>query len=77
MLLLKNIRIEREIAEADFYPEGQENAGHIIVDISSDEIISCKEVPGYGASYAGHARKRLIQMAKENDHREECIVMWY
>lgn len=77
MLRLKNIKIGNEVAEADFYPEGLEKAGHIRVDLSTSEIISCDEVPGYGASYCGQARQRLVRMSKENDHREECVVMWY
>lgn len=77
MLRLKNIKIEKEIAEADFYPEGKEFFGHIKVDLSTNEIISCDQISGYGDSYSGHAKQRLVRMAKEKDHREECVVMWY
>lgn len=77
MLRLKNIRIEGKIAEADFYPEDRDKFGHIKVDLSTNEIISCDEVPGFGDSYSGHARQRLARMAKENEQREECLMMWY
>ena len=77
MLRLKNVRIGSEYAEAEFYPEDSKDAGHIVVRLSDGEISSCKEVPGYGASYRGHARQRLVKMAKENDQRSECLVMWY
>lgn len=77
MLRLKNVRIVEKIAEADFYPEDRDKFGHIKVDLSTNEIISCDDVPGFGASYNGHARQRLARMAKEKDHREECLVMWY
>lgn len=77
MLRLKNVKIGSEYAEADFYPEDGKEAGHVIVDLSSGEIDSCTRVPGYGASYEGHARQRLVEMAKKNDTRSECLVMWY
>lgn len=77
MLRLKNIKIEAETAEADFYPEDRNEAGHIVVNLSDGEIVSCVDVSGYGDSYSGHARQRLVRMAKEKDTRSECIVMWY
>lgn len=77
MLRLKKIRIENERAEADFYPENIQQAGHIVVDLSSEEIVSCTDVPGYGASYKGQAAQRLVKMAKAQDYRTECTVMWY
>ena len=77
MLRLKKIKIKNEHAEADFYPENMEQAGHIVVDLLSEEIVSFTDVPGYGASYRGQAAQRLVQMAKENDQRDECTVMWY
>lgn len=77
MVRLKNIKIEGKTAEADFYPEDSNICGHVIVDLETGEIISLKEVPGYGVSYSGHARQRLIKMEKEKDNRRECLVMWY
>lgn len=77
MLRLKNIKIGSEYAEADFYPENIQQYGHIVVDLSDEEIVSCVDVPGYGASYRGQAAQRLVKMARENDQRTECTVMWY
>lgn len=77
MLRLKNIRIGSEYAEADFYPEDSQIAGHVVANLSTGEIESCIEISGYGDSYKGHALQRLIKMAKENDLRTECTVMWY
>lgn len=77
MLRLKNVKIGSEYAEADFFPEDSETAGHVVVDLSDGEISVCDNVQGYGESYAGHARQRLVRMAKEKDHRSECVVMWY
>lgn len=77
MLLLKNIRIGKGKAEADFYPEDSKKAGHIVVSLESKEIISCEDVHGYGESYRGHAKQHLIKMAKENNNATERKVMWY
>ena len=77
MLRLKNVKIGSEYAEADFYPEDGLEHGHVVIDLSSEEIVSCADVPGYGASYRGHALQRLVEMAKKNDTRSECLVMWY
>lgn len=77
MLRLKNIKIESKRAEADFYPEDSNEAGHVVVDLLRGEFISHTDVIGYGESYRGHALQRLMQMAKEKDSRTECLVMWY
>ena len=77
MVRLKNIRIGSEYAEADFYPEDSKICGHVVVELSSGKLVSPVEVLGYGASYSGHARQRLVKMAKENDTKTECLVMRY
>ena len=76
MLRLKNVKIGSKYAEADFYPEDSGRAGHV-VDLSSGEVASCNEVPGYGEMYCAHVRQCLVKMAKENDSRSERLVMWY
>lgn len=77
MLRLENIQIENNVAQADFIPEAEIERGHIIVDLKSEEIIRIKNVPGYEYIYPGHARARLVEMAKTKDPRLECTVMWY
>lgn len=77
MLRLKNVKIGSEYAEADFFPEDGHEAGHVVVDLSDGEIVSCVDARGYGKLYCGHARQRLVKMAKEKDLRSECLVMWY
>ena len=76
MLRLKNIKIGHGNAEADFIPEDSNVAGHIVVDLRSEEVVSYDAVPEYGESYKGHAKMHLIKMAKENDKATERIVMW-
>lgn len=77
MLRLKNIKINSEVAEADFYPEDSETKGHIVVNLHTREIQSIQHVPGYEFMYPGHARHRLVEMAKEHDESSESLVMWY
>ncbi|MBQ0037747.1 MAG: hypothetical protein KBS74_03650 [Clostridiales bacterium] len=77
MLHLKNIRINEQVAEADFYPENEKQCGHISVDLKSEEISEIINVPGYELVYPGHARKKLAKMAQENDHSNECVIFWY
>lgn len=77
MLRLKNVKIGSKYAEADFYPEDGKEVGHVVVDLSTEEISSCETVPGYGDSYSGHARQKLVKMSKQGDTRKECLVMWY
>lgn len=77
MLRLKNIKIENGIAEADYYPEGGEVHGHIVVDVESWEYIQGDAVPGFGTSYLGPARRHLIRMAKNGETDKQRLVMWY
>lgn len=77
MLRLKNIKIGNGKAEADFYPEDSQKAGHIVVSLSEKKIIACDDVPGYGESYRGYAKQHLIKMANENNTATERTVMWY
>ena len=77
MVRLKNIQRRDNLIEADFYPEGSKIAGHIVVDITTEEDISCKEVFGYGPSYKFFAKRRLIKMVKNNEIKSEDIIMWY
>lgn len=77
MVRLKNITINNRTAEADFIPEDSNQHGHVVVDLSTEEILSCEEVEGYGMSYPGHARAKLVDLAKEHSQEKECMVMWY
>ncbi len=77
MVRLKNIKINDNTAEADFIPEDSSQNGHVVVNLSTGELVSCEDVKGYGASYPGHAMMKLIQLAKEHSTEKECLVMWY
>lgn len=77
MLRLENIVIGEKIAEADFIPEDETKSGHIRVNLETEEIESVDHVPGYEFMYPGHARQRLVRMAKEHDTRTSCLVVWF
>ncbi len=77
MLRLENIRIIGDRAEADFYPEGEKQAGHIVVDVARREIVEIKHVPEYEFMYPAHARSQLLRMAEEGDTRKSCVVKWF
>lgn len=76
MICLKNIRIENNIASAEFFPEKSETGGEIVVDLLTEEVIKLQTIQGYGDSYHGHAKWKLIDMARDGDNRRECVVMW-
>lgn len=81
MVRLKNIKINDRTAEADYFPEDSTAPGHIVVDLSSEEIMSATYADGYeppyDASYKGHALWTLLEMAKAGDTSTERLVMWY
>ena len=77
MLRLKNIRIERKQAEADYFLENSDECGHILVDLETRKISQLDELEGYWFAYPAHARQALLRMADEHDERKEALVMWY
>ena len=77
MLRLKNIMVENNIIEADFYPEDCPSCGHVVVDLVTGRIASFSEVMGYGASYLAHARQSLVGIANEETLPTERLIMWY
>lgn len=77
MLHLKNIKISDTIAEADYFPETETEASHIVVDLETEEIKALQEGRGSWEMYSSHASSALMRMAKEKDTRTERIVMWY
>ena len=77
MLRLKNIRITDKMAEADYYPEDSKQCGHIVVDLVTQETVTCDDVPGYWEMYPGHAKWHLIRMAAAGETDKERLVMWY
>lgn len=77
MLHLKNVKIEGNLAQADFIPEQEQVYGHIVVEVASGAIQQLTNVPGFETMYPRHAAQALCRMAKQNDSRTERVVMWY
>lgn len=76
MVVLKNIVKNKDTISCDYYPEGKEPAGHIVVDISSGNIISHDEAY-ITFWYVPHTVKRLNKLAKEIVVPENDLIMWY
>ncbi len=77
MLRLKNIRINDAFAEADYYPETSEVPGHIVVNLSTEEVETLEEAKGYSDMHPAHALVALLRMAKNKDESTEKTVRWY
>ena len=77
MVRLKNIVINDGIASADFFPEDSDVGGHLVVDLGSRDIVALDNASGFGLTYSNHAALQLIRMARTNDHRTECVSIWY
>lgn len=79
MVILKNIKRNETTMECDFYPEGDCEYGHMIVDLNSEEIIesSIPEEYDHGLNYKGHTRSALVELSQKEELPEKWIVMWY
>ena len=79
MLELRNLQRNGNLIEADYYPENSVQAGHIVVDIEQEEILSLIEPEGYENSfmYPSHARNALLRVVQEEKLPAAYKVMWY
>ena len=73
MLVLKNIKKNDGCISADYYVGIEQEHGFIKVRIKDGEILK-HENPCYG--YA-HAKRKLMEIALEEDVPEKVTVMWY
>ena len=83
MLKLKNIKRSDSQIEADYFPEGKFEPGHIVLDIKTEKVISANKSPkdyydGIDASfYFPHAVALLREASKRDFIPEELMSMWY
>lgn len=77
MVLLKRIKINGGIAEADFFPEDSKVCGHVTVDLDTEDFTETISVDGYDLGYASHAARELVRISKEDSIPEKRTVMWY
>lgn len=83
MLKLKNIKRSNSQIEADYFPEGKFDPGHIVLDRKTGKVISAKKSPkdyydGIDVSfYFPHAVTLLKETLKMESIPEELMSMWY
>lgn len=83
MLKLKNIKRSNSQIEADYFPEGKFDPGHIVLNRKTEEVISVKKSPKdyYGgidvSFYFPHAVILLREASKMDSIPEELMSMWY
>lgn len=78
MVILKKIKRNNGMIEADYYPEGGSSQGHLSVDITSGELLEHKVAPGHEYSSAVyHAQRDLLRICRLNVLPVERTVVWY
>lgn len=78
-MVLKNIKHGRGYSRCDYYPEGcEEYPGHIKVSTETREIVEHEEsdYPGLHRRYAHYAKREILKLRAEHDHRKEHTFSW-
>ncbi len=79
MVIIRNIKIDNDFVEFDYFPEDQEEKGYIKYNYKTDETID-KVPTSYDNSmdYLGHAKVAISRLLKTNkDIPKEICEMWY
>ena len=79
MLKLKNISRTDEYIEANYFPEGTDEAGYVQININNGEIIS-KQITSHDEvteMYFEHACSKLWDMRNDEMLPDERLVMCY
>lgn len=78
MVVLRNIKRNDNLIEADYFPENDNAKGHISVDTVKNEIIDLIKAKGYEHSSAPlHAKNELLKLSAVEKLPQERTVMWY
>ena len=79
MVTLKNIKKGNKIISADCYPEDSTEAGYVVVDLETEEIIFRKDPKEYEGSsfYIRHVINGLLEVAKKDTIPDKWLMMWY
>lgn len=77
MLRLENVKIQDNIAEADYYPEAKTEKDFIRINLDTREILELVITSGCEAMHPAHAMRTLIRMAEEGDTSTTRMTMWY
>ena len=81
MVRLVNIQLNGETAECDIFPENSLQAGHVVIDAKTGDLLDYVLPEGYeaGMSYVSHARSRLFDIIKQGaiEPGRSVTVAWY
>ena len=80
MVVLRNIVRDnfKKIIEADYYPDGGNLFGHVVVDMTTGEIISMTQIEGIAwRSALAHARKGLEMLTDVSVLPAQKTIYWY
>ena len=79
MVKLFNILISKDNISCDNTPEDCTEAGHVTMNIKSQEIIDVKYSEyEYGKKlYVAHVRKKLAELTQLSEIPKEVIAIWY
>ena len=79
MLRLKNLEKNDSIVGCDLYIEDCKEHTRFAVNIETGQIVEASAPDGYTYcdNYFSHARRKIIELVKENLLPKECTVMWY
>lgn len=79
MIKLKNLKKNGSLIECDIIPEDSKESGHIVVNMDSKEIKAFILPKGYEwcISHLHHAKRKLIELSKDDELSQEYLVMWY
>lgn len=80
MLKLKNIRINGNLIEADYFPESDDRSAHVSLD-SHTGVETREVIEEYGGTYARMALNGLKRILKDIQKGktipDERVIMWY
>ncbi len=81
MVKINNIVKNGDTIECDYYPEGKNKKGHVVVSLITEDYVELDIVPEFEhehyKSYAAHAAHRLLEIAKLDNIPAETVVYWY
>lgn len=86
MVLLKNVKKTNNIIECDYYPEGGESFGHVVIDVNKHDFVKSKCIMASEDEntrfYYNHAASKLMKISKTDDFKNdnfksEYMVAWY
>ena len=72
MVILKNIRKNNDTISADYYPEGKEPKGFMM--LRGNEAVEHNNASSFAAS---HVKRELQRLAKTSNLPKEKTVLWY